>query len=434
MTGLLTRRRRRPDVAPWVLDVGLAVLVLSVSLQPLLRPGDCGCPPVPAWGHALVVAQCLPLVWRRRFPFAVALVVGLLTTAVGLSTLPEPAVSFAGLVAVYSAAAHAGRRLALVVAGTATVLIAVVLAVDRPAADLEDAAVIALTFTTAWLLGDGARSRRQAAAELAERADALERTREAEARRAVVEERNRIAREMHDVLAHSVSMMVVQAEAGPVVVERDPQRAVEAFDAISTTGRAALRELRRLLGVLRDDEPGTLAPLPGLAQLPELVESVRAAGVDVSLIASGETLPDSPAADLAAYRIVQEALTNVVKHAGPARVVLRVDRGPAGVRIEVADDGLGAPVPGTGRGLLGMRERAAAVGGTVHAGPAARGGWVVSAELPATGAPTTTVPTDRVPTDGVPTDGVPTDRVPTDRVPTDRVPTDGVPTDAVPQR
>ncbi|WP_156035994.1 sensor histidine kinase [Blastococcus sp. URHD0036] len=383
MTGHRGDWRRQWADHPYVVDALLAVLVLTVSLQPLLREAGCGCEAVPLWGYALVVGECLPLVWRRRFPFTVALVCGVLTTVHGLSDVPDPAVFFAGLVALYSVAAHGSRRLALAAAGTAAVAISLSTVVDRAAADLEDFTIPALTFATAWLLGDGARSRRLAAVRAEERAASLERTRAAEARQAVVEERNRIAREMHDVLAHSVSMMVVQAEAGPVVVERDPARAIQAFDAISATGKSALTELRRLLGVLREDAATPLAPQPGLAAVPDLVGSVRAAGVDVELRVTGELPPPSSAVDLAGYRIVQEALTNVVKHAGPARVQVRVEATVERVLLEVVDDGLGgSPATGTGRGLVGMRERAAATGGSVTAGPGPDGGWRVTAELP----------------------------------------------------
>ncbi|WP_409329584.1 sensor histidine kinase [Trujillonella humicola] len=393
MTGLPRDWKRQWADHPWAVDALLAVVVLTVSLQPLLRPASCGCPPTPWWGWAVVVAQCLPLVWRRRFPFTVSLVCGALTAVQGLSSLPDPAVYFAGLVAMYSVAAHATRRLALVAAGIATVSIGLALLSDGSSADVEDWTILYLTFAAAWLLGDGARSRRLAAARAEERAASLEQTRAAEARQAVVEERNRIAREMHDVLAHSVSMMVVQAEAGPVVVERDPERAVQAFDAIGAAGRGALTELRRLLGVLREDEAGPLAPQPGLDRLPDLVDSVRAAGVDVAWTPPTGLPPVPAALGLAAYRIVQEALTNVVKHAGPARVDLRIGTDRDRLRIDVTDDGLGGGGPGGtaggsgGRGLEGMRERAAAVGGSVLTGPGPDGGWRVTAELPLAAVP-----------------------------------------------
>ena len=369
--------RRRPLAA----DALLALAVLGVTLLPLVRAGGCGCEPTPPWGYALVTAACLPLVWRRRFPFLVALTTGLLTAVHGATPLLEPPLPFAGLVAIYSVAAHATRRWAVAAAVTATVVIAVTVAIDWPEADVEDLSILYLTFATAWLLGDANRSRRDRTAELEARAADLERTQAAETRRAAVEERTRIAREMHDVLAHSVSMMVVQAEAGPVVVRSDPARAVAAFDAISATGKQALVDLRRLLGILREDDPAPLAPQPGVAQIPELVERARRTlDVDLAMGPLPEELPRD--VDFAAYRIVQEALTNVVKHAGPARVSVSLEADGGALRIEVADDGLGSPEPGSGRGLLGMRERAGAVGGTATAGSRAEGGWAVRAELP----------------------------------------------------
>ncbi|SNS60420.1 Signal transduction histidine kinase [Geodermatophilus pulveris] len=385
---------------PLAVDAVLTALVLAVSLQPLLRAEGCGCAPVPGWAPLLVLAECLPLLGRRLFPFGSALVVGLVTTAHGLLPVPEPVVPFAGLVAVHAVAAHATRRQARLAAGVAALAITASLLLDQPASEAEDAAVLALTFTTAWLLGDAARHARERAAVLEQRAAEAERTRAAEAGRAVVEERNRIAREMHDVLAHSVSLMVVQAEAGPVVVRRDPDRAVAAFDAVSATGRQALAELRRLLGVLRDDRPGgdapgPLAPQAGLDRVPELVERVRGAGADAALTYSG--LPGAlPAAvDLAAYRIVQEALTNAVKHAGPARIEVRLTGDGTALTVQVRDDGLGSPVPAApgepvGRGLIGMRERAGSLGGSVSAGPLPGGGWQVLARLPLAPVPAAT--------------------------------------------
>jgi signal transduction histidine kinase len=288
-------------------------------------------------------------------------------------------------------------------------------------ATVQDWSINYLVFATAWLLGDATRNRREAALELAARAAQLERTRELEAGRAVAEERNRIAREMHDVIAHHVSMMVVQAEAGPVVVHRDPDRAAASFDAISATGRQALTEMRRLLGVLRPDERGRLtpqpeptgpaaqpdpaglapqpdpnrlaplAPQPGASDVPAAVAAMRASGLDVDLAETGRVRPLPPTVDLAAYRIVQEALTNVLKHAGPARAVVRVDYGEDAVTVEVTNDGAGGSKPRSldGHGLIGMRERAGLVGGDLQAGPAPDGGWRVHARLPLLPVPST---------------------------------------------
>lgn len=192
---------------------------------------------------------------------------------------------------------------------------------------------------------------------------------------------------MHDVVAHHVSMMVVQAEAGPVAVERNPDRATAAFDSISATGKQALTEMRRLLGVLRADTDGLRAPQPGASQIPDLVSGVRAAGLDVDLEIRGPTRQLPPALDLSAYRLLQEALTNVLRHAGPARATVRIDYDPDGLRLEVTDDGIGAlgveqPDGAAGHGLVAMRERVALVGGSLEVGPRAGGGWTVRAVLP----------------------------------------------------
>jgi signal transduction histidine kinase len=384
----LRGRRVRPEP---LVDAGVAAVVLLLSLLPLLRDGagSCDCNPVPSWGYALVGAQAATVLWRRRFPFLVSAVCGLLTSVYGLSSLPDPPLPYAGLVAVYSAAAFASRRLAQLTALIAAVSIAVSLAVDWPESDLEDAAVLYPVFATAWLLGDSVRTRRQRAGELEERAAQAERTRTAEAERAVVAERNRIAREMHDVVAHHVSLMVVQAEAGPVVAERDPGRAVEAFGVISATGKQALVEMRRLLGVLRDEAPGAREPLPGLDRLDEVVEGVRAAGLRVDVEVVGEPRPLPPAVDLSAFRLLQEALTNATRHASAARIGVRVGYEPEVLALDVVDDGVGGQVePGAaGHGLVAMRERVSMLGGTIAVGPADRGGWAVSVRLP-TGEPT----------------------------------------------
>jgi signal transduction histidine kinase len=371
------------DRHPRPADAAVALVVLAVSLQPLVQQLDCGCGAPPAWGYALVAVQCLPLVWRRRWPFLIGILVGLLTAVHALTSLPDPAVPFAGLVAVYTVAAHASRRLSLLTAGLTAVVLTSVLLIDLDRADAEDFLVNYLVFATAWLLGDGARARRDRAAELEARIAQSERLRAVEADRVLAEERTRIAREMHDVVAHAVSLMVVQAEAGPVVVHRDPDRAVGVFDSISTTGKSALVEMRRLLGVLRTESP-ELAPQPGLAALPELVARCRDADLAVELRLEGEERPLPPGADLAAYRVVQEALTNVLKHAGPASAEVTVRFDADAVLLQVRDDGAGGVDAGTGgNGLVGMRERAAVLGGTLTAGPAEGGGWLVEARLPA---------------------------------------------------
>ena len=204
----------------------------------------------------------MPLVWRRRHPLAVSLVTGMATAAYGFAHYPDLAMPIAigGVVGMYSVAAWGSRRAALLAGGVAAVVVVVVMTLPRADADVVDAAFVSLGLAGAWVLGDRARVQRALTAELQERAVRLERERAEEAHRAVATERARIARELHDVVAHHVSMMVVQAEAGPVVVERDPARAAGAFEAIAATGRQALVEMRRLLGVLRGGGDGDAAP------------------------------------------------------------------------------------------------------------------------------------------------------------------------------
>jgi signal transduction histidine kinase len=242
----------------------------------------------------------------------------------------------------------------------------------------------------AWVLGHFVGDRQVYAAQLEERTAELEGAREELARRAVTQERLRLARELHDVVAHAISVIAVQSGVGAHIANTQPKEAARALAAIEATSRAALEELRRLLGVLRqEDEPqGDLAPVPGLADLEGLLAELAKAGLAVKLRVNGRR-PSLPAGvDLSAYRIVQEALTNVVKHAGSARVQVVIGYGDQDVRVEVTDDGRGAVTSvsdgraGTGHGLIGMRERVAAFGGDLEVGPGRDGGFRVAARLP----------------------------------------------------
>jgi len=388
LTGWL---RARPLLA----DALLAGLLAAFSLVALVYAnGDCdgACRPGGTAATALILAQTLPLAWRRRHPLAVSLVTGLATAGYGLAPYPDLAmpVPVGGLVGMYSVAAWGSRRAALVAGGVAAAVVAVVMSLPRTDADLVDAAFASLGLAGAWVLGDRARVQRALAAELSDRAVRLEREREGEARRAVASERARIARELHDVVAHHVSMMVVQAEAGPLAVERDPARAAGAFEAIAATGRQALVEMRRLLGVLRGDgQAPSLAPQPGLDQVPSLVEQVGRAGLEVELVVEGEKAPLPAGVELSAYRIVQEALTNAVRHAGPGRARVLVRYGERDLELTVRDEGggggaapAGGPPTRSGQGLVGMRERVSLFGGELHAGPGPDGGFTVAARLP----------------------------------------------------
>jgi signal transduction histidine kinase len=374
---------------PFAADTLLALLLAGVSMVPLWlgTSQDQHRPPSPL-AIALVLLINLPLAWRRRHPRAIGALVG--ATAIGYGIAPYPdlgvPVPLGALVAFYTAMAYSPRRSATLIAASACAVGLVGMLLPETDADAVDFAFVALLLGATWALGDSARTRRAYTAELEARAARLERERELEASRAAAEERARIARELHDVIAHHVSMMVVQAEAGPVVVERDPGRAGQAFDSIGAIGRQALAEMRRLLGVLRsdDDHSGpSLGPQPGLDQLPVLVEQVRQAGLEARLEVQGEPRPLPPGMDLSAYRIVQEALTNAVRHAGPstARVVVRY--GDTDLRLEVRDDGIGPrPGNGSGHGLVGMRERVNLFGGELDAGPRPDGGFAVAARLP----------------------------------------------------
>ena len=258
------RLRAHPLVADALL-AGLLAVVSLVVLAYMNRDCTGECRPGDAGAVALVLLQTVPLAWRRRRPLATCVVAGLASAVYGAAPYPDLGLSVppGGLVALYTAAAWCSRRTSLLVGAAVAVSAATILALPTTNADVVDVALAALALVTAWGLGDRARIQRAWAAALQERAERLERERDAESQRAVLEERTRIARELHDVVAHHVSMMVVQAEAGPVVVERDPSRAAGAFDSIAVTGRQALVELRRLLGLLRSgdrDDEAALAP------------------------------------------------------------------------------------------------------------------------------------------------------------------------------
>jgi signal transduction histidine kinase len=265
---------------------------------------------------------------------------------------------------------------------------------DTPYSSWSDVAVGLLILTAVWVFGDSRRTRREQVEMIEERAVRAERERDEQARLAVREERTRIAREMHDIVAHSVSVMVVQAGAARRLVERDPPAAAEAAGQVEATGRDALREMRRAVGVLRADgegdvtgasaPPAALEPQPALSDVPGLVAGYRDAGLDVRLRTDGEPRPLASGVELAAFRIVQEALTNTIKHAGPARAEVRIAYGPDALTVVVADDGRGAgfePGPG-GHGIAGMRERVTVYDGDLDAGPHPGGGFRVRARLP----------------------------------------------------
>jgi signal transduction histidine kinase len=337
----------------------------------------------------LLLVVTLPLAVRRRTPAVTLLTAAgalvLVAFLVSHSQGAPVAVFLALLLAFYSVGAHCDDRRSYSVGVVAVAAIA--------AADLARPGSFSangfrpgawLVFAIALLVGRDLRRRRQRVADLEDRAAQLEREREEQAQQAVAEERGRIARELHDVIAHSVSVIVVQAQAGPHLVD-DPQRVVGVFRAIESSGRDALVELRRLLGILRsEDEELAIGPQPGLGSLQSLVEQMHTAGLPVQLRIEGESVHLPAGVDLSAYRIVQEALTNVVKHAGGAAAEVVIRYGPSVLELAIVDDGHGRATSrnGAGHGLIGMRERVALYGGTLEAGTKDGGGYAVRARLP----------------------------------------------------
>jgi signal transduction histidine kinase len=329
------------------------------------------------WVVVLAAVNTVPLLWRRRYPLLVTAIVGLSTAGLDLAyqLIEIPA---AQLVATYTFAALSPPLKRMI--GVMGTIVGVTASITVPGDELINLTPNAIMFAVAYALGTSARARRTRIEMLEERARRLAEEQEAAAAR----ERQRIAREMHDILAHSISLVVVQAEAGPVAVRSDPDKAEAVFDTISAIAREALAQLRRTLSVLREDEPDR-QPQPGLDGLGPLVDGVRRAGIAASLQEHGERRPVP--ADLAStvYRIVQESLTNTLKHAAARHVSVRLEWQGGALRVEVRDDGRGPAGdrgPG-GRVLLGMRERVAAAGGDLTCGPGPDGvGFRVVASLP----------------------------------------------------
>jgi signal transduction histidine kinase len=371
-TRRLASRWRRPPGLDILLALGLAVLVqLEIWGSDVTVPKSIAVP--------VGLLMTLPLAWRRQAPLAVVAVVMAALAAQTLldSSEQPPQTPFLSLVvAVYSVAAYADRPRALFGGG---ISLAVIL-LSEP----DDFVVAGPLYTGVWLAGRVFRDRQRLAAALQSRTEALEREQKETARLAIAEERARIARELHDVVAHSVSVMVVQAGAERLALGQAQESTRETLISIETTGRQALAEMRRLLGMLRkDDAELALAPLPSLDHLDSLVAHVREAGLPVELHVEGlrETLPAG--VDISAYRIVQEALTNALRHAGPARARVIVRYGEGEVELEVSDDGGGSPqTNANGHGLVGMRERVALYGGELNAGLREEGGYAVRARLP----------------------------------------------------
>jgi signal transduction histidine kinase len=400
--------RRVRELPPPVADGLLAALVALIGIpqlfveSPLLATLGWDFRNPDALAVLLTLGQAVPLVWRRRAPRTV-LAVTFVAATVHLVLGYQPTWAQVGmLAALYTVAAHSPRRQSVVTGMLFTVgLVGYGVVAERmyPSATVEESVqgwVFTLVqFATAWFLGDLQKRRLAYTSKLEALNAQLADEQELRARWAVAEERGRIARELHDVVAHSVSVMVVQAGAARRSIAGNPDQATAALTQIEATGRQALAEMRRLLGLLRDRRGGTeaLSPQPSLAHLDSLVVAAREAGLPVELTVEGEPRPLPAGIDLSAYRIVQEALTNSLKHAGPARATVRVCYGRQALEVQVWDDGRGrngrvaedGRLDGDGHGLIGMRERVALFGGALEVGPRPGGGFRVAARLPLEG-------------------------------------------------
>ncbi|MGN9784449.1 sensor histidine kinase [Nonomuraea sp. ZG12] len=377
-------------------DSVLAVLVAAVSVvlflaqdaerlePPGLFPAEVRAPD--AVGVLLVLLMCVPVAVRRRWPLAglcASLVPETLLSALGYGI---GLAGVAGVVLLYSVASHRGLAAALGGLLLSLVVYGVGVSAGPPStARWSDHVAAIVVLVAVWGGGRSLRLRRAYLEELRDRATRLERAHAADTRAARAEERSRIARELHDVVAHHVSVMTVQAAAARKVLAADPELAREALSAIESTGRTAMAEMRDIVGVLRADARAELTPQPGMRDLPALVEQMREAGLITTLSVEGEAEPVPAGVDLAAYRLVQEGLTNSLRHAGTgARAVVTVRRGRDELEVRVEDDGLGAAVSPRrpGHGLVGIRERVALYGGILTIGPKAGGGFKVRATFP----------------------------------------------------
>jgi len=377
------------DVVVAAVVAVLAVVELTTtSAEPL--PGE---RPADAFAYAIVIAGSLCLAWRRRQPIVVlALVTAVLITIWlrGHAAL----LSVLGLPALYAVAAHGEHRRrawwAMTTACVVILAVACFTVLDRPEGfDILQGLSISAFLVAAIAAGVLIRNRERIFVDTERRAAAAEADRLAEAERAVVRERSRIAREMHDVVAHAMSVVAVQAAAGREIVHVNPDKAADVFARIESVSRESLTELRRMLGVLRDtgEDDATLSPQPGIADIGTAVEQSSAVGVSTDLVVDGRQRPLAPGIELAAYRIVQEALTNVRKHAGTAAsATVHISYGEEALTVEVTDDGRGAATAlsavGAGIGLIGMRERVEIYGGQLTSGPREGGGYAVRAILP----------------------------------------------------
>jgi signal transduction histidine kinase len=382
-----TRLRALPAGRRWVVDASFATGLLLFGVSHLLRDPS----QHPLLGWLLQIALVVPLIWRRRTPLSAFAVVAGLAFVQWLAGVLLTTGDLAVLVALYSVAAHSTLRRLLIAAAITEIGVALAVREWAPHFHTLRAFVLLSGMSTASaVIGLNMRTRRAYLASLEDRAARLERERDQQAQIVVAEERARIARDVHDIVTHSLSVMVALTDGAGYALSTSPVEAADAVAKASGIGRQAISEMQRVLEVLREGEPATghgRHPQPGLGQLAGLLAEVRAAGLPVEVTISGRPPVMASGAELAIYRIIQEALTNTRKHTAPGTTSwVRLGYHADQVEIEVADDGPGRPASGgeqerAGHGIAGMRERAAIYGGLLHAGPRPGGGWRVYARF-----------------------------------------------------
>jgi signal transduction histidine kinase len=369
------------------LDLMIVVAAVAAVVEAFARGEQPNGPDVaPVVAALAALALVLPLLARRRSPFLAPVWLWLLAAALsfldGRLVVSSASVYAGGMVAAFLIGSlrdeRQGRIGLLILAGSA-----IIIALNDPLHSFSEVVLVPATFTLAWLGGFAMREREEQALRAEERASLAEREREAAARIAVAEERARIARELHDIVAHAVSVMVLQVGAVRHRLPSDLGEDVAALRNVEDTGRSALGEMRRLLGAMRRDEDAAeLAPQPGLGRLDLLLDEIRRAGLPVELEVEGEPFALPVAIDLSAYRIVQEGLTNALKHADAASAEVRIRYAADELRIDVSDDGKGVDSIGDGHGLVGVRERVKLYGGEMTAGAGNGGGFRLTTSLP----------------------------------------------------
>ena len=396
-------KERVERLDPLLVDTAIAVgLMLLVFLQLWIfsQGRGPGFPTVPNWRpemagrrsfgmvpYFLVALTFLPLAIRRQVPWLALLLSG--TGAIAYTVqpgLPPAPIVFGPMIALYTLAANATRRRTGMVALMVVLLVAAVplLAYSSSVRWVADSVGSLVLLAAAALLGEATRNRREYIEQVEQRAIEAERTREEEALRRVDEERIRIAREVHDIVAHSLSIVTIQASAAETLIDKNPEKARESILNVRTTGKDALAELRSMLEVLRTGEGEPMAPAAEITQVEKLAEPLREAGIDVNLRTGGNLATVPAYASVSAYRIAQEALTNIVRHAEASKVDIDITLDPVSLSLTVSDDGLGSTGTSAveGHGILGMRERVEALGGTFGAGPLPERGFRVSATIP----------------------------------------------------